>query len=124
MFLISTIYVIFWASIWIVCCFYVSYVSVLLRDEKAFEKVFGFGLLYFFLGINRIWHGNELELYGMVLTPNGSDMLDGFMQRRVTNVEEAENFGVELAELLLKNGAGRILAEIRRKAEESIRKTK
>ena len=68
------------------------------------------------LGVQTKWleHG-LLHLKAIVVSVNGKESVEVEEQARVNNVDEAEQFGMDVANELLKNGADRILAAIQAK---------
>jgi hydroxymethylbilane synthase len=57
--------------------------------------------------------GDTLRLHGRVIALDGSRMTEGHASGRIREVEEAEQVGAALADRLIREGAGEILAEVR-----------
>ncbi len=57
--------------------------------------------------------GDTLRLHGRVIALDGSRMAEGHASGRIAQVGEAEQMGAALAERLIREGAGDILAEVR-----------
>jgi hydroxymethylbilane synthase len=57
--------------------------------------------------------GDTLRLHGRVIALDGSRMAEGHSSERVREVGDAEQVGAALADRLMREGAGEILAEVR-----------
>jgi len=82
--------------------------SITIRAERAFLKRLGGGCQVPIAAFSRMV-GSTLQIDGMVGTIDGKRL----MKHRIAGpVEKAEALGIELAEVLLNQGAGEILEEI------------
>ncbi len=57
--------------------------------------------------------GDTLRLHGRVIALDGSRMAEGHTSGRIREVNDAEQMGAALADRLIREGAGEILAEVR-----------
>ncbi|MCJ1449477.1 MAG: porphobilinogen deaminase [Stictis urceolatum] len=64
------------------------------------------------IGVETEWEGEELIAYAMVASVDGQQQVDGELRRKVQIREDAEIFGLDLAQDLIQKGAGKILEEI------------
>ncbi len=76
--------------------------------ERAFSKRLG-GSCEVPLGCHATRHGDTLSLSGFVAAPDGTKLVRASLQGAVM---QAENLGVELAQQLIAQGAGEILAAL------------
>jgi len=68
------------------------------------------------LGVQTKWLGDDLlHLKAIVVSVNGKESVEVEKQAQIKNVDEAEQFGMDVATDLLKQGADRILAAIQAK---------
>ena len=64
------------------------------------------------IGVDTVWTGDELVLYGMVLSVDGKKVVEGKRSATVRTRVEAEALGLEVAAALVEMGAGEILEAI------------
>ncbi|KAK9479691.1 porphobilinogen deaminase, dipyromethane cofactor binding domain-containing protein [Lipomyces japonicus] len=64
------------------------------------------------LGVQSTFTGTELKIEACVVSPDGSQIASADLVAPVSTIEQAEQFGKDIAALLLENGAGPILEQI------------
>jgi hydroxymethylbilane synthase len=81
--------------------------------ERAFLRRMEGGCQVPVAALAALVEGDTLRVDGRVIALDGSRMAEGQASGRIREVNEAEQMGVELAERLIREGAGDILAEVR-----------
>ncbi len=81
-----------------------------LRAERAVVTRLGGGC-QMPIGALAVMTGGQLSVRGVVISPDGTRMIDGNSQGAAA---DAERLGVEVADQLLRRGAGDILADVQR----------
>jgi hydroxymethylbilane synthase len=81
--------------------------------ERAFLRQMEGGCQVPVAALAALEAGDALRLHGRVIALDGSRMAEGHTSERIREVGEAERMGAALAERLIREGAGVILAEVR-----------
>ncbi len=91
--------------------------AIAISSERAFLKKLGGGCQVPIAAFGQIV-GSTLQITGMVGTIDGKRLIRHHLEG---SIEKAESLGVELAEILLKKGAGEILEEVYQRTRPTIR---
>jgi hydroxymethylbilane synthase len=87
--------------------------SLAVAAERAFLRRMEGGCQVPVAALGALEAGDTLQLHGRVIALDGSRMAEGQTSGRTGEVGEAELMGATLAERLIREGAGEILAEVR-----------
>jgi hydroxymethylbilane synthase len=64
------------------------------------------------IGVETSWEGQQLVAYAFVASVDGQQHIDGGLKANIASREDAEDFGLALAQDLIRQGAEKILGEI------------
>lgn len=70
------------------------------------------------IGVQTSWSGKVLRMKAAVISVDGSQAVEAEEEAEVADDDDAETYGVSVAEMLLENGAGPILAVINEERKE------